>query len=115
MEEAPLIETLVSPGLIVCYIFFGVAVLASVGLPLINAVKNPKGLITALGGIVGLVVLFGISYAISGSELTAKAAAIGETAASSRMIGAGLILFYIVLITSAILAAYSLIKDIITG
>jgi hypothetical protein len=76
---------------------------------------DPKGLIKALIGIVGLVVLFGISYALSGSEVTAKSAALGIDAASSRMIGAGMILFYIVLFVSIILAIYSLIKDIISG
>jgi hypothetical protein len=113
--ETPLIESLVSPGLIVCYIFFGIALLASVGMPIIHAIKDPKGLIKALIGIVGLVVLFGISYALSGSEVTAKSAALGIDAASSRMIGAGMILFYIVLFVSIILAIYSLIKDIISG
>lgn len=114
-ESAPLIESLVGPGLIVCYIFFGLAFLASVGMPILQAIKNPQGLVKALIGIVGLVVLFGISYALSGSEVTAKAASLGINEASSRMIGAGMILFYIVLIISAMLAIYSLIKDIISG
>jgi hypothetical protein len=114
-EKTGLIYTLVSPGLIVCYIFFLIALVASVGMPIINAIKNPQGLIKALIGIVGLVVLFGVSYALSGSEVSAKAASLGHDAASSRMIGAGMILFYIVLLVSVVLAAYSLIKDIITG
>ncbi|MCA4897110.1 MAG: hypothetical protein ING84_19080 [Cytophagales bacterium] len=116
MEESePLIHSLISPGLIVCYIFLGVTIVASVFMPLINAIKNPQGLIKAIGGIVGLVILFAISYALSGSEVSVKAAALGTTAASSRLIGAGMILFYIVLLTSVVLAAYSLIKDIISG
>ncbi len=114
-ESTPLIESLVSPGLIVCYVLLAITLVASVGMPIINAIKNPQGLVKALIGIVGLVVLFGISYALSGSEVSAKAASLGHDAASSRMIGAGMILFYIVLIVSAVLAAYSLIKDIITG
>jgi hypothetical protein len=115
MEEAPLIETLVSPGLIVCYVLLVITLVASVGMPILNAIKNPQGLVKALVGIVGLVVLFGISYALSGSEVTAKAASLGHDAASSRMIGAGMILFYIVLLVSTVLAIYSLIKDIISG
>ncbi len=114
-ESTPLIESLVSPGLIVCYIFFVLAVVTSIGMPLMSAIKNPKGLIKALIGIVGLVVLFFISYALSGSEVTQKASALGINAASSKLVGAGMIMFYMVFIASAILAIYSLIKDIITG
>jgi hypothetical protein len=114
-ESAPLIESLVGPGLVVCYIVFAIAAIASIGMPILHAIKNPQGLIKALIGIVGLVVLFGISYALSGSEVTAKAASLGIDASSSRLIGAGMILFYFVLIASAVLAIYSLIKDIISG
>jgi hypothetical protein len=114
-ENSGLLITLISPGLIFCYILLGVALITSIGMPLINAIKNPKDLIKALIGIVGLIVLFGLSYSLSGSEVSVKAAAVGTTAASSKLIGAGLMLFYIVLLTSAVLAIYSLIKDIITG
>ncbi|MCE2996854.1 MAG: hypothetical protein ACK5RG_12050 [Cyclobacteriaceae bacterium] len=114
-ENTGLLYSLISPGLIVCYICMGLALVASVGMPLIHAVSNPKELVKSLIGVVGLVVLFGLSYSLSGSEVSVKAAALGTTAASSKMIGAGLILFYIVLLTSAVLAIYSLIKDIITG
>jgi hypothetical protein len=116
MEESePLIKSLVSPGLIVCYVFFGVAVLTSIAMPIINAIKNPAGLLKALIGVVGLVVLFGVSYALSGSEVSMKAAAVGVDASGSRMIGAGMIMFYIILLASVILVIYSLIKDIISG
>ncbi|MCA6380119.1 MAG: hypothetical protein IM606_07240 [Cytophagales bacterium] len=114
-ESAPLIETLVSPGLIICYIFFGVALVASIGMPLVNAIKNPAGLMKALIGVVGLVVIFAVSYGISGSEVTAKAVSYGVDASSTRLIGAGMITFYIFLICSMVLAIYSLVKDIITG
>ena len=114
-ESAPLIESLISPGLIICYVFFAVAVIASIGMPVIHAFKHPAGLMKALIGVVGLVVLFGLSYAISGSEVSAKAVSSGVDAGGSRMIGAGMIMFYIILTGSAILAIYSLITDIITG
>ncbi len=114
MEES-LSYSLISPGLIVCYAFMGVAILTSVGMPILNAIKNPAGLVKSLIGVVGLVVLFGVSYALSGSEVSVKYAAYGVDAASSKMIGAGMIMFYIILIGAAILAIVSLIKDIITG
>jgi hypothetical protein len=114
-ESAPLIESLISPGLILCYVFFLIAVVASIGMPVIYAFKHPAGLMKALIGVVGLVVLFGVAYFLSGSEVSPKAVSMGVDASSSRMIGAGMIMFYIILTGSAILAIYSLIKDIITG
>ncbi len=114
-EKTGLLYSLISPGLILCYVAIAVAILTSIGMPMINAIKNPQGLVKALVGIVGIVVLFGVSYVLSGSEVSVKAASLGITPDSSRMIGAGLILFYIILIASGVLAIYSLIKDIITG
>ncbi|MFM9840136.1 MAG: hypothetical protein ACKVOQ_17855 [Cyclobacteriaceae bacterium] len=115
MDESSLLHTLASPGLIVCYIFALVALVTSVGMPIFNAIKNPAGLIKGLIGVVGLAILFGISYALSGSEVTPRFASLGVDASSSKLIGAGMIMFYIILISSAILAIYSLLKDIITG
>ncbi|NOS57160.1 MAG: hypothetical protein HOP37_13015 [Cyclobacteriaceae bacterium] len=114
-ESAPLIESLISPGLIICYALFAIVVIASIGMPVVYAIKHPAGLLKALIGVVGLVVLFGVSYAMSGSEVSAKAVAMGVDASSSRMIGAGMITFYIILAASVVLAIYSLVKDIITG
>ena len=114
-ESAPLIETLISPGLIVCYVFLLLAILTSIGMPVLNMIKHPEGLVKSLIGVVGLVVLFGVSYALSGAEVSAKATAMGVDASGSRMIGAGMIMFYIILGVSTVLAIYSLIKDIIQG
>jgi len=114
-QSTPLVESLVSPGLIIGYIFFGVAVAASIGMPLVNAIKNPAGLVKVLIGVVGLIVLFAVSYGISGSDVSAKAVSYGVDASSSRLIGAGMIMFYIILVSSMVLAIYSLVKDIITG
>jgi hypothetical protein len=105
---------LIGPGLWICIALLVVTLILSVGMPLYIAIKNPAGLMKALIGIVGLVVLFGVAYALSGSEVSQKAATLGTTPDSSRLIGAGLILFYITLIISTILAAFSLVKDIIT-
>lgn len=114
-QSTPLVESLVSPGLIIGYIFFGVAVAASIGMPLVSAIKNPAGLVKVLIGVVGLIVLFAVSYGISGSDVSAKAVSYGVDASSSRLIGAGMIMFYIILVSSMVLAIYSLVKDIITG
>ena len=114
-ESTPLIESAISPGLIVCYVFLIGAIVTSIGMPILNMIKHPEGLVKSLIGVVGLIVLFGVSYALSGAEVSAKATAMGVDASGSKMIGAGMIMFYIILGVSAVLAIYSLVKDIITG
>jgi hypothetical protein len=94
-------------GLYVGYAFFIVAVGAAIVFPLINALKTPADLLKSLAGIGVLVVVFIIAYALSGSEVTIKAAATGINASSSKLIGAGLITFYIVLILSVLGVVFS--------
>ena len=108
-------ESLISPGLYFCYALIGIALAASVLMPLINAIKHPADFIKSVVGIVLLAVLFGVAYALSGSEVSTKYAAMGGTAVGSKLIGAGLILFYITLIVSAVLAIVSLVRDIISN
>jgi len=94
-------------GLYIAYVLTIIAIGAAVVLPLINAVKAPAGLVKSLAGVGGLVVIFIIAYAISGSEVTTKAAAAGVDASSSKLIGAGLSMFYIVMIVSVVGVVYS--------
>jgi hypothetical protein len=54
-----------------------------------------------------LVVLFVLAYSLSGSELSSKAIALGVDESGSKMIGAGLILFYFVLLLSIIGVIFS--------
>jgi len=92
-------------GIYVCYIFLGIALISSVLLPL--ALKHPAGLVKSLAGVGGLVVLFIIAYSFSGSEVSAKAVAMGVDESGSKMIGAGLILFYFVLVAAAVGIVFS--------
>lgn len=88
-------------GIYIVYLFFGVALVTAVVLPLINAIKHPAGLVKSLMGVGALVILFIITYSVSGSEVSSKAAAMGIDASGSKFIGAGLILFYSVFVLAA--------------
>ncbi|MFM7431043.1 MAG: hypothetical protein ACKO1F_14255 [Flammeovirgaceae bacterium] len=105
-------DSLITPGLYICYALFIIALLAAVLMPLLNAIKHPADLVKSLIGVVLLVALFGVSYALSGSEVTAKYTALGVNASSSKLIGAGMIMFYVTLIVAAILAIVSMVRDI---
>ncbi len=94
-------------GLYLSFILLGVAVASAVALPLLHAIKHPAGMVKSLFGIGGLVVLFVIAYSLSGSELAPKAVALGVNESGSKLIGAGLILFYFVLLISIIGLIYS--------
>jgi hypothetical protein len=99
--------SLISFGLYFGYFLFGVATIAAIVLPFLSTLKNPKVLVRAGIGIGILAVIFIISFAISGDEVTAIAASQGVTATGSKMIGAGLIMFYITLIGAALGLVYS--------
>lgn len=98
---------LITWGLYVGYVLMIVAILAVVVLPLMNAIKAPKELLKSAAAIAALVVVFLISYALSGDEITLKTAAMGTTPAASKMIGAGLIMFYVAFFISVIGLIYS--------
>ncbi|MBN8649844.1 MAG: hypothetical protein J0L67_00345 [Cytophagales bacterium] len=94
-------------GLYIMYIFFFVAVGAAIVLPLINAIKSPAGLGKSLAGVAVLVVIFLISYALADGSVTARYTLMGVDESSSKLIGAGLILFYIVFVAAIIGVIFS--------
>jgi len=94
-------------GLYISFILLAVASASSVVMPLLHAIKHPAGMVKSLLGIGGLVVLFIVAYSLSGSELSSKAIALGVDESGSKMIGAGLILFYFVLLLSIVGVIYS--------
>ncbi len=87
--------SLISGGMYFGYVLFIVALGAMIILPLINALKSPKELIKS-GAVLGaMVLIFAVAYSLSGDEVTLRTAAMGTTPASSKMIGAGLIMLYV--------------------
>ena len=102
--------SLISGGLYFCYALFFVAVAALIILPTMNVLKAPKDLVKSGVGIGGLVIIFVISYALSGDEVTLKYSAAGVDSASSKMIGAGLIMLYIIFFISVGGLIYSFIN-----
>ena len=83
-------------GLYVMYGLFAVAIASWIGFSVMNAAKSPGSSVKGLYGIGGLVVLFVIAYVVAGSSVSAEQAAKGISEGMSKMIGAGLITFYMV-------------------
>jgi hypothetical protein len=99
--------TAISPGLYVGYLLFGIALIAAIVLPLISSLKNPSVLVKSGVSLAILLVIFAISYGLADDKVNSIAAAYGQDGGSVRLIGAGLIMFYIIFILAAIGLIYS--------
>jgi hypothetical protein len=62
---------IVTEGMLItwCYILLGIAAVTAVVFPLITMAKNPAGAKNALIGVVVLVVICGVGYAMAGNEV----------------------------------------------
>ena len=90
-------HTLISYGLYLTYVLFGIGALCSVILPLINVISNPKSLIKICVSIGAILAIYFLSYALSGAEVTSVYAKFGVNKSSSKLIGGGLTMVWILL------------------
>jgi hypothetical protein len=73
----------------------------------VNAAKSPGSSVKSLYGIGALVVVFVVAYAMSGDFVTTEQQAKGISGGTSKLIGAGLITFYMALVVSILGMVYS--------
>lgn len=95
-------ETFIDIGIWAAIIMVGIAALASIILPLVNAISHPKSLVKAGIGVVALLVLFLITWSISGSEVTGKYLSFGVDESTSKLLGGSLILMYVLFVLAVI-------------
>lgn len=93
------------------YILLIIAVIAALAGTVMTALSNPKKLMGSLIGVVAMIVVFGISYGIAGGEVLESYGNITET--TSRMVGAGLFTFYILLVLAVLSIVYASISRLI--
>ncbi len=82
-------------ALIGSYILVGIALIAAIVLPLINALDDLSSLAMSAVGILILLVIFGLGYAISGDEVTAVYTKYNVDAGLSKLVGGSLIMMYL--------------------
>ena len=87
------------------YILLGIAVLAALAGTALTAITNPKKLMGSAIGIVVMLVIFGVSYGIASGEVLKSYGEITES--TSRLAGAGLFTFYILLVGAVLSIVYS--------
>jgi uncharacterized membrane protein len=91
-------QIFVNVGIILAYVLIVIGVVAAIVFPLINAISEPKLLVKAGIGVVAILVVFGLGYALSDGTLTAKIIQSGvETEGLSRMIGGALKMVYLLM------------------
>lgn len=90
-------DTLINIGMFLVYALLILGIVAAVGFSIYQFAGNFKQSKTALYGIIGLVVIFLISYLLSsGSDINeAVFEKVGGNYGSSKLIGAGMYMFYI--------------------
>jgi len=94
-------------GLYAGYVLIGVAIVSGLLMPLLQMLKSPRNLIKLAISVGLLAVVFFVAYALSGSEISASGKLMGVSEGSSKLIGAGLIMFYMTLIFAAIGVVFS--------
>ena len=116
--DMPRAEAMNSTGITVMfaltYILLGIAVIATVIFGLINVVSTPGGLKKALFGIVGLLVVLGVAYGLaSGTDVDIEKmanAGIETSESGIKRVGAGINMFFILLVVAVALIAWGAIK-----
>ena len=91
-------QMIVNVGIIVAYILIVIGVVTAIVFPLINAMSEPKNLVKSGIGVVAILIVFGIGYALSDSSLTTKFIQSGvETENLSKVIGGALTMVYLLM------------------
>ena len=90
-----------------CYALFALGAATAIIFPIITMIKNPKGAKSALIGVLALVVVFVVSYALAGDEMLDKYYDFISGPEASKRVGTGLIAFYILAIGAIIATVYS--------
>lgn len=98
--------------IIVAYALLGLAALAAIILPLINAIGNPKTILKGALGVVFILVIFGIGYSVSGAEVTATYSKFGIDAGMSKYIGGIIATTYILLVVAVVGIVFTEISKI---
>lgn len=103
---------LIDIGLYLAYLLIVAAALTAVVFPLLYVARHPKEGKDILIGVGALLALFVISYVLAGDSVLPKYANYGVGSGESKLIGAGLISFYILIAAAIVTAIYAEISNL---
>jgi inner membrane protein involved in colicin E2 resistance len=95
-------------GMYLTYAMLAIAAIAAIAFPVVYLVQDPKKAKASLYGVLGLAVIFVVSYLISSNELYKEV----QDPVTSKLVGGGIIMFYILFVASILTAVYSEIAKI---
>jgi hypothetical protein len=91
-------QLIVNVGIIIAYVLLLIGIVTAIVFPLINAVSEPKLLVKSGIGVLGALIVYGIGYAMAGSDLTTKFIQSGVDSGNlSRGIGGALMMVYLLM------------------
>ena len=91
-------QFVVNVGLIIAYVLVGLGIVMAIVFPLINAVSQPKLLVKAGIGLLSVIIIFGIGFALSDSATSSRFIQYGvDTPGLSQGIGGALKMVYLLM------------------
>ena len=101
-------QLVVNFGIVAAYFLIGLGIVLAVVFPLVQSISNPKALLRAAIGVVIILVVFGIGYALSDGGLNAKYLQSGvDTETLSQAIGGMLKMVYLMMGIAAVAIIYT--------
>ncbi len=110
MEEGNIVDIMIY----LAYALLGLGVIAAIVMPLINSISDPKSLLGGLIGIVFLLIIYGVAYAISQGDVTSVYMRFGVDGGMSKLVGASIISMYILLGLSVLGIVFSEIYKLVS-
>lgn len=94
-------------GIVLTYILLAIATLAALVFPIMHLVTHPKKAKQVVIGLGALLAVYLIATMLASDEVTEHYAKFDVTATSSKQVGTGLIVFYILAAAAVISAIYT--------
>ncbi len=95
------------------YIILGLAVALVILLPLYNLAQNPKAAMRSLIGLVAILVLIGVAYALGDSTPVVTPSNIYDSATELKVTDAGLYTTYVALLLAIAVIVYGEIRNVL--
>lgn len=98
--------------LIYAYILVAITIFVAIIFPIINIIKNPKGSMRSLLGILLMVVVLGVSYLVSSSEpMTLSDGAVVDSVSTLKLADMGLYAAYVMLAVAFLAILFGELKN----
>lgn len=100
-------------GITITFILSIISIAAAVIFPVVYMISHPKSAMRALVGVVLMIVVFGLGYALSGDEITVAYEKVGfDSAGASKLVGGSLKMMYIMIAAVLAVTVFSEVRKL---